>query len=141
MTSNFKAGDIVVCVSGCYGLTLGKEYIIVKMVAESKEECIYVINDQGEGEWFIYTRFLQTNFKWGDRVVCINLEVIEQWHLKKNIIYTIDDVKIRDRQQIIHINVDPNESVEVGVWFKAEHFKKIPERHSLIYKQFEEFAK
>lgn len=81
------------------------------------------------------------NFKAGDIVVCINLQTLREWYLKKNVIYTIDFVKIRDRQQIIHINVAPNESVEVGVWFLADHFKKIPENQILIYKQFEEFLK
>ena len=102
-----------------------------------------ILTSINKKDFFLPERFkkVEKQLQEGDRVVCIKPEVVEQWCLKKNAVYTIDITKIsHDKQHIIHINVAPTESVGVGVWFLAVHFKKIPERQILIYKQFEEFS-
>lgn len=139
--NNFKEGDIVVCIDNngiSKNITKGALYAITATVGVN----ISILDDRGVQNSFRKSRFkLSTNFKVGDKIVCIDLndpDVIKR-KIQKDTVYTV--YSIDDEPENVFATYTDIGGKKLLKWFNTRTFAKVLTRADLIEEQFKPYVK
>lgn len=140
--NNFKEGDIVVCIDNngiSKNLTLGALYVIANL---ERKDLVKVLDDRCLITSFRTNRFkLATNFKVGDKVVCIDLkdpDVIRK-KIQKDKVYIVD--AIDDEPENVFATFTDIGGRKYFRWFNTRTFAKVLTNTDLIEAQFKPYVK